>query len=89
MEETGYRANELVPMLKILTTPGFVKEEIHLFKATGLIAGPTAFDDGEDIETVILALPEAVEKVLSGEIRDSKTIIGILWYNQSNCFSPY
>ena len=82
IEETGYRADKLVPMLKFYTTPGFVKEELHIFKATGLTAGATAQEDGEEIETLILDLSQAVEKVLSGEIRDSKTIIGILWYNQ-------
>jgi len=81
IEETGYRADKLEPILKFYTTPGFVREEIHLFKATGLTAGPTAFDDTEEIETLLLDLPQAMEKVLSGEIHDAKTIIGILWYS--------
>ena len=82
VEETGYRADELVPITKIFTTPGIFNEEIHIFKATGLTPGSTSFDDGEQIETLLMDLPQAVEKVLSGEIRDSKTIIGILWYHQ-------
>ena len=82
IEETGYRADELVPILKFYTSPGFVKEEMRLFKATGLVAGPTALDDDEKIEPLLLDLPQAMHKVLSGEIRDAKTIIGILWYNQ-------
>ena len=82
MEETGYRADELVPALKFYTSPGFVKEEMRLFKATKLTAGPTALDDDEKIEPLLLDLPQAMGMVLSGEIRDAKTIIGLLWYNQ-------
>jgi len=82
MEETGYKANELIPILKFYTSPGFVKEEMRLFKATGLIAGPIALDEDEKIEPLLLDLPQAVKMVHSGEIRDAKTIIGLLWYNQ-------
>ena len=82
MEETGYRADELVPALKFYTSPGFVKEEMRLFKATKLTAGPTALDDDEKIEPLLVDLPQAMNMVLSGEIRDAKTIVGLLWYNQ-------
>ncbi|MDR0326784.1 MAG: NUDIX hydrolase [Planctomycetaceae bacterium] len=82
MEETGYRAAELVPALKFYTSPGFVKEEMRLFIATNLTAGPTALDDDEKIEPLLVGLPQAMDMVLSGVIRDAKTIIGILWYNQ-------
>ena len=84
MEETGYRAEELVPMLKFYPTPGYVNEEIHIFKATGLTPGATDFDDGEEIETLLLEPSQALSKVFSGEIRDGKTIIGILWYHQQS-----
>ena len=82
MEETGYRANELSPVLKFYTSPGFVKEEMRLYKASGLTAGPTALDEDEKIEPLIVDLPQAMKMIYSGEIRDAKTIIGLLWYNQ-------
>ena len=82
MEETGYMANELSPVLKFYTSPGFVKEEMRLFKATGLTAGPTALDEDEKIESLLVDMPHAMKMVLTGEIRDAKTIIGLLWYNQ-------
>jgi ADP-ribose pyrophosphatase len=82
MEETGFRANELVPVLKFYTSPGFVKEEMRLFKAAGLTAGPTSLDDDEKIETLHVDLPQAMKMIYSGEIRDAKTIIGLMWYNQ-------
>ena len=81
-EETGYRANQLMPVLKFYASPGFVREEMRLFKATELVAGPTAHEDDEKIETFLLDLPQAMKMIYSGEIRDAKTIIGLLWYNQ-------
>jgi ADP-ribose pyrophosphatase len=82
IEETGYRANELAPILQFYASPGFVKEEMRLFKATGLTPGPTAMEDDEKIEPLIVDLPQAMKMVNTGEIRDAKTIIGLLWYNQ-------
>jgi len=82
LEETGYRANALTPLLKFYTSPGFIKEEMRLFKATGLTAGPTALDEDEKIEPLLTDLPNAIKMIHSGEIRDAKTIIGLLWYNQ-------
>jgi ADP-ribose pyrophosphatase len=82
MEETGYRASKLTPLLKFYTSPGFVKEEMRLFKATGLTAGPTAQEDDEKIELFLTDMPTAIKMIQSGEIRDAKTIIGLLWYSQ-------
>jgi ADP-ribose pyrophosphatase len=82
MEETGYRADRLIPVLRFYTSPGFVKEEMRLFKATGLVAGPTALDDDEKIEPLLVDMPQAMKMIQSGEIRDAKTIVGLLWYNQ-------
>ena len=81
-EETGYRADELVPALKFYASPGFVKEEMRLFVATKLTAGPTAMDDDEKIEPLLVDMPQALKMIQSGEIRDAKTIIGLLWHHQ-------
>ena len=81
-EETGYRADELISVLKFYASPGFVREEMHLFKATKLTAGPTAQEDDEKIETILVDLPQAMKMLYSGEIRDAKTIIGLLWHSQ-------
>jgi ADP-ribose pyrophosphatase len=82
MEETGYRAGELIPIMKFYTSPGFVKEEMRLYKATKLTAGPMALDEDEKIEPLLVEVPHAMKMVFSGAIRDAKTIIGLLWYNQ-------
>jgi ADP-ribose pyrophosphatase len=84
VEETGYTAGEMTKVFQFYTSPGFVKEAMFLFKATNLIAGPTNMEDGEKITTMIVDLPEAMDFVKAGKIRDAKTLIGLLWYNQNH-----
>ncbi len=80
IEETGFTAKTITPILSFFTSPGFMREEMHLFKATDLIAGPTDMEDGEKIETIIVTLPEALTMISKGEIKDAKTIIGLYWH---------
>ncbi|MGL4943561.1 MAG: NUDIX hydrolase [Thermoguttaceae bacterium] len=79
-EETGYTATELELLTTFYPSPGILQETMHLFLATGLIAGPTDLEDGEEIEVFQVPLAEAVDMVFQGQIRDAKTIVGILWY---------
>ncbi|MDR2345628.1 MAG: NUDIX hydrolase [Planctomycetaceae bacterium] len=81
VEETGYAAESMSHVMSFFSSPGFIKEEMHLFLANGLIAGPTAMEDGEKIETLIVSLEEAMKMISNGEICDAKTIIGIYWWN--------
>jgi ADP-ribose pyrophosphatase len=78
-EETGYRAGDLFYLGRIYTTPGFTDEVIHLFAATGLVAGDVARDGDEFMEVVELPLSEAVAAVRRGEIVDGKSVASILW----------
>ena len=81
IEETGYTAKSLTQIMSFFTSPGFIREEMFLFKAANLIPGPTDFEDGEKIEPLIVELSQAMDMIAKGEIRDAKTIIGIYWYN--------
>lgn len=84
IEETGYTANNMTEIMSFFTSPGFIREEMFLFRATDLIAGPTDLEDGEKIETLLVDLNEAMNMIARGEIKDAKTIIGIYWlYNHS------
>ena len=73
-EEAGVRAARLVHLMTLLTTPGFSDERIHLFLATGLSEGRQALEEHEVIECHRMPLNDAVERVLGGEIVDSKTV---------------
>ena len=81
IEETGYTAKNVSQITSFYTSPGFMREEMFLFKATDLIPGPTDMEDGEKIVTVIATLEEAMAMIARGEIKDAKTIIGLYWYN--------
>ena len=72
-EETGYRATTLMPLGPIHTTPGFSDEVIHLFAASGLVAGSTAHEADEFIELHTLRWREVMAMAGSGEISDGKT----------------
>lgn len=77
-EETGMKAEKLELIATYYSAPGFCTEKMYLYLATGLEpqAGEADFD--EKIEVVKLPLPKALELVQKGEIKDGKSIIGIL-----------
>ncbi|HKP73909.1 MAG TPA: NUDIX hydrolase [Longimicrobiaceae bacterium] len=79
LEEAGLVAGELRYLTAIWTAPGFTDERIHLFAATNLTEGPTAYDQDEFIERVAMPLSRALEMVRDGEITDGKTICTLLY----------
>jgi ADP-ribose pyrophosphatase len=78
-EETGCSAQEVDYLTTMFTTPGFTDEKIHLFMATGLVTGKPKHESDEflDLEPMLLSL--ALELVESGEIKDAKTALGLLF----------
>jgi ADP-ribose pyrophosphatase len=77
-EETGLRAERLERLGSIWTTPGFSDERIHLFLATGLRPGRRELEAHEFIECHEIPMAEALARVEAGEIRDAKTVAGLL-----------
>jgi ADP-ribose pyrophosphatase len=77
-EETGDHAACWRRLTGFYTLPGICDEYLHLFLATSLTPGPTSQEADEFIEVVTLPLDEALAMVRRGEIRDAKTIIGLL-----------
>jgi len=78
-EETGCTADQLDYLLTIYTTPGFTDEKIHLYMATGLASGETKHEADEFLDLQPMLLSRALEMVHGGEIRDSKTAVGLLF----------
>ena len=78
-EETGCTADRIDPLMSLYTTPGFTDELIHLFLATGLTRGATAHEADEFVEVETLTLSRALEMIERGEIRDSKTVVTLLF----------
>ncbi|MGQ9792454.1 MAG: NUDIX domain-containing protein [Anaerolineae bacterium] len=82
-EETGDRAARWRYLISFYTMPGVCNEIIHLFLATELIPGSTNYDLDESIEVVTLPLEQALEMIKLGQIRDAKTIVGLLMAHAS------
>lgn len=78
-EETGYAADTWTYLGRFHSSPGFTSETTHLFVADGLEAGNSEPAEGEFVEHVLIPAAEAAAMVRRGEIRDAKTIIGLLW----------
>jgi ADP-ribose pyrophosphatase len=72
-EETGLVAGNIVYLGEMYTTPALIDEIIHLYLATDLTAGEQDLDEDEFINVIEMQLDAAVEKVMNGEIKDSKT----------------
>ena len=77
-EETGLRAENWQFLTRIDTTPGFCTERISLYLATGLSQHETHPDEDEFLHLTRIPLAEAAALCMKGDLRDSKTIIGLL-----------
>lgn len=80
VEETGYIAAELRFLMSFYTSPGFSDEIMHMFLATGLRRGEKNPDEDEMVETVEVEPDKALDMVLRGEIKDVKTVAGVLLF---------
>lgn len=82
-EEIGVRAAEVVKLSEFYVSPGFLNEKMHLFLATGLSEVGQKLESDEILEIERIPLDALLSMVMSGEIEDAKTIIGILLTQQS------
>lgn len=73
IEETGFQALKLDKLIEFYPSPGFSSEIIHIFKAIGL----KKVSDAE-LPVKVMALNDLRAKIKKGEIRDGKTVIGVL-----------
>ena len=77
-EETGAVAKSLVYLGEIATSPALLTEVIYMYLARELEFGDTDPDDDEFLEIVRLPIEKALEMVMNGDIRDSKTHTAVL-----------
>jgi len=83
IEETGYRASRWKRILNFYASPGFLGETMSIYMATGLTAGEAEPEEDERIVTKFFPLSTLVDTILRGQIRDGKTIAGVLWLRTS------
>lgn len=81
-EEAGCRAAQWERLAEYLSSPGIFTEAIHIFVARGLERVPLNHERHEVIEVHWFAMAEALAMVERGEIRDGKTLVGLLRVKQ-------
>jgi len=77
-EEAGLRAAHWSSLGSCLSSPGVFSEVLHLFLARELTAARAAPEANEVLEVHWVPLQEACARALDGDIRDAKTVIGLL-----------
>jgi len=77
-EETGFTAGTIKHLTSILPSPGYSDETLHIFFATDLEYDEAAPDEGEFLNVIMFPFDEAYDMAVSGDIRDAKTVVGLL-----------
>ncbi len=80
LEETGYTARKWTKALHFYPSPGFLEETMTVYLARVLQAGPAHPEDDERIDHDLVPLSHLLQWIMSGKIRDGKTIASILWF---------
>jgi len=78
-EETGYVPGAVRHLATFYTSPGFCTETMHLYLATNLTPGQRQADEDEAITLVRVPLAQVPALIASGQIKDAKTLIGLLF----------
>lgn len=74
-EETGYSSDSFISLGQFTPLAGFCDEIQHLFIAKDLVkTSRYSCDDDEVIDVITFSVAEIEQKIISGEITDSKTI---------------
>ena len=77
-EETGAIAESWTPLGSLIASPGCYDEVLHLYLARGLTFGDTHPDEDEFLSVRRIPFQELVQRGLSGEIQDGKTVTAVL-----------
>jgi ADP-ribose pyrophosphatase len=79
-EEAGYKAGRMQKLGEFYSAPGFCNELLHLYLADELTPSRLPGDADELIELIRLPVAAALEMALNGQLRDAKSIAGVLLY---------
>ena len=82
-EETGYTASSVKPLVSYYPTCGYSNEDLYIYICRGLTPGKTDWDDTECLDVLEYDVDELMDMIMRNEIKDSKTIIGLLYARQA------
>lgn len=79
VEETGYKAATLTPLLRFYTGPGLTDEFMHAFLASGLSEVGQRLEADEQMSVRTYSVREALALIERGELVDCKSITTLLY----------
>ncbi|MEO5353797.1 MAG: NUDIX domain-containing protein [Magnetococcus sp. XQGC-1] len=84
LEEIGWEAIALQPMLSVYPTPHISKERLHLFLAIidsekRSAPGGGLLSENEDIQIVPMPFSQAMERVVAGQFDNPTILLGMHW----------
>ncbi len=88
-EETGYQAKQWRKLLEFYPSPGILSERTHLFVASELTAGTMRLEADEQLEPRVVPWSQALAWTRDGTIRDAKTLLALLWWQQQRAADPH
>lgn len=77
-EEVGVKAGKLTYLGCLYVSPGFSTEVLHMYLAQELETGERHPDEDEFLEAERVPFQTLVDQVMSGELKDAKTIALVL-----------
>lgn len=78
-EEGGIKADKMELLFSVYPSPGYTSEIIRIYRATGLKESATHLDEDEFLSAVWVEKSRLKEMIQSGEIKDAKTLIALLY----------
>lgn len=79
LEETGYCARRLKPLLSFFPSPGILSERMHLVEASDLARGDARPESDERIRVGIFTVDQIRQMLRNKRIQDGKTLVGLSW----------
>ncbi|HET7205407.1 MAG TPA: NUDIX hydrolase [Terriglobales bacterium] len=80
IEETGYTAARWQLAFKYFASPGFMDETMAIYLARDLRRGAAQPEEDESIRKRLFPLSAVERMIMSGRLRDGKSISGVLWF---------
>ena len=77
-EEVGADAERWTDLGTLIASPGCYAEVLYLYMAEGLTFSRQHLDEDEFLEVRFFPFEEVVEKCLSGQLQDAKTVAAVL-----------
>lgn len=84
-EETGYKSDNIQFLHTIVPAIAYSGEKIDVYVAFDLVKSEQHLDPDEDINLEIYDVEELIDKIVTNEINDSKTVASILTYYYKYC----